>query len=364
MKNYRLTLKLHGPVHIGSGNTIGKNEFVIDQKSRILYIMDMEKMFSALCNLRFDSDYEKYVLSGGRGLAAFFREHSIFAAEYKKWAVYSFPMPEIDDIRSFQIQQTIKDAYNLPFIPGSSLKGAIRNCIMCGDLLKKEDSLAHEVYNEKRDFKNRTGYLRDQSNRLNIRYHTLGRNEKKVNDAVNSVFQDLVIGDSSPLSLDDLTICQKIDLAPDNTENRLNIYRECLRPGTIISFEIGIGSNFPYGIDDIISAIDSTYKRNNEVFLSKFPKEPTPSGHLMYLGGGTGFVSKTVIYSLIHDNKKALETASVILDKVDSMNRGKKVGDHLNDPREYNVSPHMRKQTSYNGNYYDFGLCSVDIKEL
>ena len=81
------------------------------------------------------------------------------------------------------------------------------------------------------------GNLREEKNQLEQGvFHTLNRNEKRKSDAVNDLLCGLRIGDSEPLRVDDLALCQKIDVTRDGVDKRLPILRECVRPETEIRF--------------------------------------------------------------------------------------------------------------------------------
>ena len=41
--------------------------------------------------------------------------------------------------RPIAIQQFVKDVYGLPYIPGSSLKGVLRTCLLAEDIMKNPE---------------------------------------------------------------------------------------------------------------------------------------------------------------------------------------------------------------------------------
>ena len=71
-------------------------------------------------------------------------------------------------------------------------------------------------------------------------FYTLGRDKETGRNAVNDILGGLRISDSAPLSLEDLTLCQKIDVLRNGNQRKLPILRECLKPGTELHFTLTI----------------------------------------------------------------------------------------------------------------------------
>ena len=312
--NYELTLETIGPLYVGSGETIGKSEYVIFGNK--VYIFDMKKMFSGITKYHLENKYSQSVLNEKNfNLSYFFRSNNIAPETYKKWAKYCYNIPENTDLRAAKnILAHVKDAYSKPYVPGSSLKGALRNIILNGLLLKGENKkfdskieidLKNHIGRNGKPIK-RAKYLSQDSNELDEKmFNILNRPKTKPYDAVNSIFQGIIISDSQPLDTDSLILCPKIDVLPKNKgENPLkNVVRECIKPGTKISFSLQIDRRiFPYNINDIMDFISETYKNLNKKFLSDFPTTVTTSDkYKIYLGGGTGYQKPVLILYLMKE---------------------------------------------------------------
>ena len=62
----------------------------------------------------------------------------------------------------------------------------------------------------------------------------------------------LLIADSIPLDIKNLTVCQKIDIGTDGKQNAMPMLRECIKPGAEIVFPIKINKDkFCYTVEDI-----------------------------------------------------------------------------------------------------------------
>ncbi|MGN1457086.1 MAG: type III-A CRISPR-associated RAMP protein Csm5 [Acutalibacteraceae bacterium] len=376
--NYKLTVETLGPLFIGSdeNKNIAKSEYVIIGNK--LYVFDTKKMFNGLIKYHLDKEYTQYVLQYKYfNLESFLINKQISPDIYKQWTTYSLLLPNNVEIKS-NISAFTKDAYSQPYVPGSSVKGAIRGAVLNALLLNGENRnfatetektlKIHQFPNGKQI--SRKDYLSSDSAKIeNAMFNTLGRNNKKISDAVNSIFQGLTISDSEPISTDCLILCPKIDILPTklNSANHLNVVRECIKPGTQIIFSVNIDRKFfPYDANQILDFIRQNYLNIEKKYLSSFPATVNPNDkYKIYLGGGSGFVSKTCIYTLFDEKNRAVKNSGEILDHVHSKKGSKnnKIGNHIYDFDKYGVAPHTRKSTTINGKNYDFGLCKIGFEQ-
>ena len=147
--NYRLTIETIGPLFIGSeeNKNIAKSEYAIDGNT--LYVFDMRKMFNGLVKYHLDKAYAEKVLQFNQRfyLGSFLEHNGISYDKYKQWIAYSLLLPDNVEIKS-NILAFMKDAYSKPYVPGGSLKGAIRTCILNALLLNGEnENFATETEN-------------------------------------------------------------------------------------------------------------------------------------------------------------------------------------------------------------------------
>ncbi|MGN0536972.1 MAG: type III-A CRISPR-associated RAMP protein Csm5 [Acutalibacteraceae bacterium] len=378
--NYTMTLETLGPLFIGSdeNKNIGKSEYIIENGK--LCVFDMKKMFDGLIKYHLDKAYTQNVMQYKYfNLELFLKSNRISPNIYKQWIAYSLSLPKNVNIKN-NILAFIKDAYSQPYVPGSSIKGAIRGSILNALLLSgQNENFATETEKALRIHKDKEGkqigrkeYLSSKAKKIeNSMFNTLNQHPDRDN-AVNSIFQGLTISDSEPLSTDCLILCPKIDIMPtkEKSSNELkNVVRECIKPGTKITFSVHIDRKFfPYDEMDILNFIYQNYLNMAKKYLGSFPATVNPNcKYKIYLGGGSGFVSKTCIYSLFGERSRAVKNAGEILDHVDSTRGGKnsgKMGNHLLDFDKYGVAPHTRKSTIIDGKTYDFGLCGIGFEPI
>ena len=153
--------------------------------------------------------------------------------------------------RPKEIEAFVKDAYGMPYVPGSTLKGMFRTALIADEIQKcpeKYERTGREIQSASAERASRKQCLARETKRLEQQiFYTLNRDEKKPANAVNDNLSGLHVGDSQPISVDQLTLSQKIDVTLDGTEKPLNVLRETLIPGTEICFDVSIDTTIcPY----------------------------------------------------------------------------------------------------------------------
>ena len=378
LKCYRVKIKTLAPVHIGSGQEIQKSEYVYDKESGMLYVMDTYKLFEGLSKFNLLDRFEEFILKSPESTMTDFVAGNGITA-YKDWAAYSYYVGKAKKYAN-PIKGFVKDAYGMPYIPGSSLKGAIRNALLSTILRQKNEGftyIASETENERKGY----NYLSKQSSELDIKvFHAARKDEKdepytKINNAVNSKMRGLIISDSKPLSKDSLIVCRKEDMLKDGTTKSISLLRECIAPNTELEFTMTIDSDvFKYSAETLEVAVKNQYNYIKTSFMDKFSadiKNDKLNGALLFIGGGTGYVSKTATYSLFYEkggNKRAVKNTSKILHNVFYNDRMppkmKKMASHINDPSDFGISPRVRKCTKFKDKLYDMGLCEISFQPI
>jgi len=398
LQHYTVTLTTEGPLFIGSGRKVGKKEYILNRNRA--YIPDMTKMMAFLTQRRLADAYEDFLLgreaAGGSGcgyenmsrgsaknnvnrnsgrraddFAAWLYSQKIGEKEYRAWTAYVMDCGDVkfdaefnkSKNRNKELYTFQKDAYGQPYVPGSSLKGMLRTALLAREIKKNPrrfEAARNEVYSFRNWYKKREcRRLSDSLEKTAFRLLELNKNQ---GDAINDWLRGLRVGDSEPLGTDALTLCQKIDIKADGTENRLPILRECIKPGTKIRFPLTIDSRYcPYTPDEIYDALmeflecyDKNF-RNKFGFIDRAGKNKFPyDARDIYLGGGAGYVSKTVLYVLL-SGREGLRKASEIL------NANFRQHGHDRDEAR-GVSPHVLKCTRWNGRLYELGVCTIAIE--
>lgn len=366
LKSYRVIMRTVGPVFIGSGREIGKKEYLFINR-RQAGIPDIHLLYAELKKRKKEEAFEEYMLGKGKeSLTQWLENQNVNVADLNKLIRYRLECSDaVLDKNSgkganrLQILECMKDAYGMPYVPGSSLKGMFRTILLGADIIKNSEKYQGQKGSMCQNGDgnvNRMNYLkREISETEGIAFRTLNRLEKRPHDAVNDILQGLIVSDSEPLSTDDLVLCQKIDRHVDGNERSLPILRECIKPNTVIRFTITVDTGICNLSDmQVMAAVKlfmTGYYRN---FASVFPGLDVPKTNYVLCGGGCGFVSKTVIYPL-YGKQKGIEMTQRVFEKT----RVPREHKHNRD-KQYGASPHVIKCTRYQGKLLQMGVCRIE----
>lgn len=113
----------------------------------------------------------------------------------------------------------------------------------------------------------------------------------------------------------------------------------------------------PVTKQDLLDAAAYFSERYYNEHLSKFKSADRPSEDTVWLGGGSGFHTKTIVNSVFGGKEALVNTCKILSKKKDPKTRKAK---NENDV-EKGVSPHILKCTEYQGKRYIFGQCKLEI---
>ncbi len=365
LEQYRVKITTLAPVFIGSGSSLTKKEYVYNPDDNKLIALNFGKMFSEVKTGKAAREMRRYFMNRSEeGLKEFLDKQDIkiksewIESEYSvKGAESVFANNNFKGINLF-----IKDAYGNPYIPGSSLKGAIRTALLKYEVSKDKEK--YKYYTTKvpniikgDDIKIIKKQLSSQTKQIEEKSFLIELKAKKRNGqkASYDILKGFIVSDSKPLAIDCLTLCQKIDRKQDATENELPILRESIKPNTEVEFLLTIDRvYFRKSMEDIKQAIQYSYSSIRSWMEDFLPMEEneTASADCLYLEDGAGYVSKTFTYDLLNKND-ARNVATKCISKPGKQSR---FGDSF--------VPRTIKKTSMNGEYFDMGLCKIEFERM
>ena len=398
LKRYRMKITALGPIHVGDGKKLKKIEYIYDKQNNRVYVLDATKTYSYLEQEGKLGRFQEYILSPEKGhkdednskdIFSFLQKENISKEIWESWKSYDYDITEREDTSLKEIHSFVKDANGRPYVPGSSIKGMIRTALLAyllGNKIEGSDEEGMFLYRKidkqqiqytlskakkesiavgKRD-------LRKESVELEaLVFHQLelrnGIRMENQRNAVCSILRGLLVRDSQPLSLKDLDLAQKVDLFSENSRrdssisrynneetNSISMFREVLRPGTEIYFDLILDSKvFPYSLDTILAALDY-FNEQCYYYHYKHFQRPTFEKGIVWLGGGAGYCSKTVSYPLLQE--EGLGLVSEIL--------AKNFKDHHHDrDKELGVSPRTTPIFLQSNHTYDQGMGKIELAE-
>ena len=430
LENKKFILECLTPLHIsgGAGN-LSQYEYLYNPEAQEVYFYDEQRWIAFLQKKHLMEEFYKFVCSqdalevpmpskaearaeygsmsrSGRGKkTAPVKKPEQESRNIYAWLIkHRVTRPEMDQFIATTAKTTVslqneKNRQNLndvvrtlcqadgtPYIPGSSIKGALRNGLLAGLILKNKkqytgywpdiEAIVLEKYH---GFEYRGRWQQQLSalmEKLEVdTFHKLSYERKYSRDAVCSVMKGLLVSDALSQTHLDTIIVQKRDATTKldrfgKGEHTLPIFRECITPHSRFVFEVTLDKRLlkycgVAGIDEILSYqkefIASVLQYEETAFGGNYENVLSEAGEAdLILGGGTGFLTKTVLHALAPDEAAATNLTKIILDKlfVDHRQRPPR-GMHLHKFWDDKVSPRTLKLASAEGKNHLMGLCRL-----
>ncbi|MDO4666318.1 MAG: type III-A CRISPR-associated RAMP protein Csm5 [Streptococcus sp.] len=295
MKNeyrvFKLTLRTLAPVHIGSGKEYTSREFIYE--NNCFYFPDMGKLYAYMLETKFDKKFEEFlqnkaIRSTNNRLISFLQGNNIKNREFGGYKIKEsgFESDKLPKGNLGVVLQFMRDGFGLPYIPGSSLKGAIRTILMNSNPKWSNKTFFKKVQNP------RIGYIENKD------IIPWGASKEK-DIPFDDIFNAIHVSDSSIIDESNLVLVQKWDLSSkeNSIPKALPVYRESLAPMTVIDFTITTTTKFAGElIEGLGNDAQSFYKDFKNFFLSEFPNQYIQNNiqYPIYLGAGSGAWTKTI----------------------------------------------------------------------
>ena len=375
----KMCLKVVTPINISDGIVLGAKDYLYDSSRQKVFFLNLHQWHMFIYKHMLLEKYESY-------LANFRDKQSLL--EWLQMQGY-----DIDDVRTVitseaqatvnlmdnekkktlnDINRHIQQPEGSLYVPGSSIKGVFRTAILYSLLQKRQDikvkywrqiqeKISSNYFKPYRDFNK---LISDLENEF---LHTLRLVDGNIrsNNAVCSAMRGLQVSDTYASRNMQTAILQKVDGGFDKfgkaSPKKLPIFRECMLPKAELFFDVKIekavmstiGINT---VDDLLKATHSFFAAVTDLLQQAFEKEyqeafqGVAAGN-MFLGGNTGFLSKTLLAMLAPDKDTAKNTIKVLLDK------SFKTHKHL--LRDKVIAPRTLKCTNYNGKLMLMGVAEV-----
>ena len=377
LKSLKLTIQTVSPVYIGNGKTTGKREYLFvkgeaGKKSKIQFF-DVNKMYKGMCQLHKKDIYEEYLLGNRESELSYFLQHQHISGETcKPWILRECVVGDssLDTHSVKDICEFIKGPDGRPYIPGSSFKEMLRTILETVFCLRNQDEIKNTAVRiESEPPARRNVYQKGNDEELGqSAFHRdlfPDKDGKSIpKDIKNDTLRGFIVGDSDPIEWKNMCICQKEDMTVQGEFKKLNVLRECIKPGVKIVIPITVDTRIcDLDHEKLYDAVKKYYQNYKQFFVDKFTGAPEIRGNstTMFLGGGAGYPSKTVTYGLYEDKETARIVSRIINETLpqptDRSNIRKQHG-HDKDVQK-GVSPHMLKCTTYNDKYYQMGACCI-----
>lgn len=400
MKNFieqrKYELTCISPVHVGSGTALQPFEYLFDNKNKCVYIMDREKWIQLLCQYNLmealsdflEIKFEKIRKKSDAqtiSVMEWLRRNGVKDADIVNAAQRKMKMADIKAKNSLNIiNLAVCEADGRLYIPGSSIKGVMRTAILY-KMLSKDPAILRQyaqemLYVVKKYQLGRITDRRQKDKMAKDKKSALGNIAQKLENellrklrldtkngtrsAINDVMRGIAVSDARAEEIQSL-IVEKIDVSTYTKVGKkpgVPLFRECAAPESKFHFTVRIDKDIMKvagikSVDEIFVAAKEYMlhglSMQKRVFGKNYGEQFAEAENAnFFLGGGTGFLQKSLWFSLFSDEKTGMEELKKYLDENFSMHR------HLTLDKQ--ISPRTLKLAKTGGVTQLMGLCRID----
>ena len=375
IKKYKMKLEVLTPLHIGGADyksKLDKKEYVFDKDKKTLTLIDNEKFVGFLIKKNLFEKYIAYIENNVNAkvmvqnrninLLSFLKANNIDKdiQDFRKKAPIKLDM-NIEKMNDIKLM--LRDVQGKPYIPGTSIKGALINLLLVDYIIKNRE----EFLKEKRIILSECKKANDDRS-----IRSLKNEIKKI---VNQIEKSIIYGNNKDLekskrfgvSVSDSysysntrtnfyqDIDEKRNAKTENEKNKtMPVVREYIMVNSKFDFDITLDMDLLKeselkikNINDLINSLE-----NSVAYLINILEDKnSPRTENLVLGANTGFLQKTIVYALFEDKEERLEVIKKMLHK-GSKNA---IGNHLNDK----FSPRVLNRIKINGKNQLAGLIKI-----
>ncbi|WP_418309394.1 type III-A CRISPR-associated RAMP protein Csm5 [Phascolarctobacterium succinatutens] len=401
-----MCLKVVTPINIADGIVLGAKDYLYDSSRQKVYFLNLHQWHMFIYKHMLLEKYESYLANfrDKQSLLEWLRMQGYDIDDVR--TVITSEAQATVNLMDNEKKKTLNDInrhIQQPdgslYVPGSSIKGVFRTAILYSLLQKRQDikskywcyikqqvDIIKTLLEEERKprelqimpysvIKKKKDQAAKEIDKLTASLesellHTLRlKDDKERNisnkNAVCSAMRGLQVSDTYASRNMQTAILQKVDGGFDKfgkaSPKKLPIFRECMLPKAELFFDVKIekavmstiGINT---VDDLLKATHSFFAAVTDLLQQAFGKEyqeafqGVAAGN-MFLGGNTGFLSKTLLAMLAPDKDTAKNTIKVLLDK--------SFKNHKHLLRDKIIAPRTLKCTNYNGKLMLMGVAEV-----
>lgn len=210
LQQYELILTVRSPLFVGSGQSYQSTEYIYDRRSNRVSVLHRNRFIRFLVENNLADSYERFILGGSTNLHSFLRQEcGLDEAGIRELCVYDLPAGDaLDAEHSLKnIQAFMRDNAFRPYVPGSSVKGALRTVLLYR-AMQEQGILGTRNW---RDYSKEDGI--PEREYLNTLRFSGDHNGKTRLDAVSSLLRGVLVSDSEPIPDSAMTLTGKRDAA-------------------------------------------------------------------------------------------------------------------------------------------------------
>lgn len=347
----KMKLEVLTPLHIGGADyksKLDKKEYIFDKDKKTLTLIDNEKFIAFLIKKNLFEKYIAYIENNinakvmiqnrNINLFNFLKANNIDKdiQDFRKKAPIKLDM-NIENMNDIKLM--LRDVQGKPYIPGTSIKGALINLLLVDYIIKNREKFSKEKRIILSECK-KTNDDRSIRGLKNDIKKIVNQIEKSIIYSDNKSLEKskkfgILVSDSYSYSNTKTNFYQDIDEKrtnkPGEDKSRpMPVAREYIIANSIFDFDITLDIDLLEesklkikNIDDLIDSIENAMS----YLINVLEDKNSPRTENLVLGANTGFLQKTIVYALFEDEKERLEVVKKLLHK----NQKNVIGNHLND---------------------------------
>lgn len=402
----KMCLKVVTPINIADGIVLGAKDYLYDSRRQKVFFLNLHQWHMFIYKHMLLEKYESYLSNfrDKQSLLEWLRMQGYDIDDVR--TVITSEAQATVNLMDNEKKKTLNDInrhIQQPdgslYVPGSSIKGVFRTAILYKLLQKRQDikskywcyikqqvDIIEKLMKEERKprelqimpysvIKKKKDQATKEIDKLiasleSELLHSLRlKDDKERNisnkNAVCSAMRGLQVSDTYASRNVQTAILQKVDGGFDKfgkaSPKKLPIFRECMLPEAELFFDVKIEKAVMNtiainSVDDLLKATHSFFAAVTDLLQQAFGKEyqeafqGVAAGNI-FLGGNTGFLSKTLLAMLAPDKDNAKNTIKVLLDK--------SFKNHKHLLRDKIIAPRTLKCTNYNGKLMLMGVAEV-----
>ena len=373
---YKMKLEVLTPLHIGGADyksKLDKKEYVFDKDKRTLTLIDTEKFVAFLMKKNLFDEYIFHIQKNVNfkrneqdrniKLIDFLKKNNIYKniEEFRKKTPIKVDM-NIENMNDIKLM--LRNIEGKPYIPGTSIKGALVSFLLVNYIINHRD----EFSKEKREILSECKKANDDRSIKNLK--------NKVREIVNEIEKSIIYDNNKEvkkskrfsISISDSynyydtrtnfyqDIDEKRNAKTENEKSKpMPVVREYIMSNSKFNFDITLDIDLLEkskleikNIDNLISSLENSVT----YLINVLEDKNSPQTENLILGANTGFLQKTIVYALFEDKKERLEVVKKLL----HLKKGDKIKDHLKDK----FSPRVLNRVKINGNNKLAGLVRIE----
>ncbi len=327
MLNYNVELEVQSAFFVGDGKKLSNIDYIYVNNT--IYILDNRKLIKTLKEKNKLNEFYDKLSEGGN-------TYSIIKNNINLEKVCSFKINNIR-VKPLEIKTHIRNAFEEVYIPGSTLKGAIRIAITYTKMLelkknnpKKYQEQVNKLLSLMKNERNKDSIDKEWSNFENLLF----------DGQIKEYFSCIQVTDTLELKNLNIEYIDKKEYTLNGQKSKkINTYRECLSKGTISKHEIVINNHKEITkdltLEYILECLDNFIDYQIEIidyFESWYEKniEYDFSNSNMLVSGGSGYFNKTLLYAFEENQNEIIK---FIANKENGSEFKRKVKDTVMSPR-------------------------------